>query len=103
MARRPSDEESALWRRAMHDVRPRRRAHAVPLPQAKPAPPDPPTAPVPAPAPAAAPKPAVGTGLDRRSAQRLRRGELAIEGRLDLHGMTQDEAHDALHRFVARM
>lgn len=38
--------------------------------------------------------------IDRRSAQKLRRGKLAIEGRLDLHGMTQDEAYHALSGFV---
>jgi DNA-nicking Smr family endonuclease len=108
MARRPSEEETALWRRAMHDVRPRRRAHAAKLPETMVAPPTAPVPPqpsvaVPTPAPNAAPAAATGTGLDHRSAQRLKRGELAIEGRLDLHGMTQEEAHDALNRFVARM
>ncbi|HZT51901.1 MAG TPA: Smr/MutS family protein [Stellaceae bacterium] len=48
------------------------------------------------PPPRAAPTP----GLDKRSAQRLRRGEMPIEARLDLHGMTQDEAHRALERFI---
>ena len=46
----------------------------------------------------APPKP----GLDRRSAQRLKRGQMTIEGRLDLHGMTQAEAHRALDQFIAR-
>jgi DNA-nicking Smr family endonuclease len=41
-------------------------------------------------------------GVDRRQARRLRRGQLAIEGRLDLHGMTQAEAHRALASFVAK-
>jgi DNA-nicking Smr family endonuclease len=40
--------------------------------------------------------------LDRRSAQRLKRGQTAIEARLDLHGMTQAEAHRALLAFIAR-
>ncbi|MCB9988085.1 MAG: Smr/MutS family protein [Rhodospirillales bacterium] len=39
-------------------------------------------------------------GLDRRSEERLRRGKMAIDVRLDLHGMKQDEAHAALDRFV---
>jgi DNA-nicking Smr family endonuclease len=43
-----------------------------------------------------------GRGLDRRTAERLRRGELPIEARLDLHGMTQEEAHTALARFLGR-
>ena len=45
---------------------------------------------------------ALGTGLDRRNSQRLKRGQMAIEARLDLHGMTQAEAHGALARFIAR-
>lgn len=40
-------------------------------------------------------------GMDRRTQQLLRRGKVEIEGRLDLHGMTQTEAHGALIRFVA--
>lgn len=39
-------------------------------------------------------------GLDRRTAERLRRGQYPIEARLDLHGMTQDQAHRALALFV---
>ena len=40
-------------------------------------------------------------GVDKRTAQRLRRGQIAIEGRLDLHGLTQAEAHRALNGFLA--
>jgi DNA-nicking Smr family endonuclease len=39
-------------------------------------------------------------GIDRRTAERLRRGRYPVEARLDLHGMTQPEAHRALHTFV---
>jgi len=38
--------------------------------------------------------------LDRREKQRVARGKVDIEGRLDLHGHTQDEAHGALLRFL---
>jgi DNA-nicking Smr family endonuclease len=41
-------------------------------------------------------------GLDRRQALRLRRGQVSIEARLDLHGMTQAQAHHALASFLAR-
>lgn len=40
-------------------------------------------------------------GVDRATAERLRRGRYPIEATLDLHGMTQDEAHHALSGFVA--
>lgn len=46
-------------------------------------------------------KPLAQPALDRRTAQRLQRGQLAIEGRLDLHGMTQKEAYPALVRFIS--
>jgi DNA-nicking Smr family endonuclease len=40
-------------------------------------------------------------GIDRATAERLKRGRRVIEARLDLHGMTQAEAHRALAGFVA--
>ncbi|WP_419798366.1 MAG: Smr/MutS family protein [Terasakiella sp.] len=40
------------------------------------------------------------SGVDKRTMERLRRGQMAMEGRLDLHGMTQDQAHAALLRFM---
>jgi DNA-nicking Smr family endonuclease len=50
------------------------------------------------------PKPALApnASLDRRTDERLRRGRLSIQARLDLHGMTQAEAHAALNGFVQR-
>jgi DNA-nicking Smr family endonuclease len=39
-------------------------------------------------------------GLDRATGERLKRGLRPIEARLDLHGMTQAEAHRALAEFV---
>lgn len=38
--------------------------------------------------------------LGRRAKQRVARGKDAIDGRLDLHGLTQAEAHGALLRFL---
>ena len=40
-------------------------------------------------------------GLDRAGAARLRRGKIPLEGQLDLHGLTQDQAKACLERFVA--
>lgn len=40
-------------------------------------------------------------GVDRATADKLKRGRYPIEATLDLHGMTQDEAHRALTGFVA--
>jgi DNA-nicking Smr family endonuclease len=41
-------------------------------------------------------------GLDRRQKQRLARGTETIDGRIDLHGRTQSEAHAALLAFLRR-
>jgi DNA-nicking Smr family endonuclease len=37
-------------------------------------------------------------GIDKATLARLKRGEIAIDARLDLHGLTQAEAHRALDR-----
>jgi len=54
--------------------------------------------------PKKAPDPGVTPGrlhnVDRRTADRLKRGRLEIEGRIDLHGMTRAAAQDALTGFV---
>lgn len=106
-------DEIALWQAAMRGVAPLRDAPAQPLPAlSDPVTPDPPAAapqnhatpqrPPPLRAPALLP---ITTdripGLDKASAGRLKRGKLPIEARLDLHGMTQDEAHRRLDRFIA--
>ncbi|MCB1532250.1 MAG: Smr/MutS family protein [Alphaproteobacteria bacterium] len=43
---------------------------------------------------------AKATELDKRTDERLRKGKITIEGTLDLHGLTQDEARPALEKFV---
>lgn len=43
-----------------------------------------------------------GDGLDRRKAERLKRGKLPIEATLDLHGLRQHEAHRRLGQFLAQ-
>jgi len=111
-------EERDLWQRVAKSVTPLH-PHALmpppaselplagppqpePLPKARPK-----TKPVPAARPLRTPASSVVTaaknpasGLDKRMVQRLRKGKMPIDGRLDLHGMTQNEAHRALHRFI---
>lgn len=109
-----SPDEARIWKAITRDV--------VPLPGRDVAVDEPPPeVPVPEPAPAPAltvrlapppppaPKrelPGLGhgdtPGLDRRSAERMKKGEMAIDGRLDLHGLTQDTAHAELTAFVTR-
>ena len=56
--------------------------------------------------PAALPKPELAVPpalapIERRLKQRLSRGQRTVDAKIDLHGMRQDEAHAALHRFLA--
>lgn len=46
------------------------------------------------------PAPPVLAALDRRQRKRVAKGRDAIDGRIDLHGLTQAEAHDALAHFL---
>lgn len=99
----------------MRDTRPLDRQTSQPAkPSASPANPSPslspPTAASPPPEPARAIVPAVPLtaprlpaphGIDRRTLQRLKRGLVNIDSRLDLHGMTQEEAHRRLGVFLA--
>jgi DNA-nicking Smr family endonuclease len=107
--------ERALWRAAIRDVEPLP-GHALPPEPAKPVAvepvPDPPAPmkavavppgqPLPAPTELPTLTYARTPGLDRRTSERLKRGQLPIEARLDLHGMTQDEARRSLDGFVSR-
>ncbi len=43
-----------------------------------------------------------GADVDSRTMARLRRGRIRPEAQLDLHGLTQGEAHRALAAFIAR-
>ena len=40
------------------------------------------------------------SGIDQRSLRKLRRGEIAVGGQLDLHGLTRDGARAALSQFL---
>lgn len=45
--------------------------------------------------------PGTFAGLDRNSGEKLRKGKMAVDAKLDLHGMTQNQAHAAVTRFVS--
>jgi len=120
MPRRPADD-IGLWRRAVRDVAPLRRRpdtrphRAVPPRTPSPAPPRTPSpacgggkgggkageelaVPVHAPPPSARGN---HPGLDRATAERLRRGRYPVDAVLDLHGLTQETAHRRLSGFIA--
>ncbi len=98
-------EERALWDRVRATAIPIRPAPAVadtpPDPPPPPRPPVPPQLqpPTPPAKPARTPAPAAPQ-LDRRRFDKLRRGRLEPESRLDLHGLRADAAHAALNRFI---
>lgn len=80
-------------------------ARAQPAPRPKtPAAAAPVTPPAPrrAPAPSGPPPLVPGqlAGLDRRSGDKLRRGQMTVDAKLDLHGMTQESAHASVVRFI---
>lgn len=115
--RRPTDEERRLWLAATKDVRPLKGPGRPDPPGSKPGtepagktPTAPPAHRMAQPATGrpghqALPPPLVAhrtpqPGVDRRTAERVRKGRLPIEARLDLHGMRKAEAHHALIGFV---
>jgi DNA-nicking Smr family endonuclease len=112
MTKRPvSPPDLDLWRQVANSTKPLRgRARPRPAPPAteKPAPAAP-ARPRASPPPAAPPRkpapPELISGrianVDKRLAERFRRGQLPIEATLDLHGLTQGEAHDRLAGFIA--
>ncbi len=102
-----SSDERKLWKAFTKAIEPLRTpalddadAEDVPLaPSVVEPKPRPRVAPKPEARPAAAAPPELAS-LDRRTKQRLARGNLSIDAKLDLHGMTQSEAHSALLRFL---
>jgi DNA-nicking Smr family endonuclease len=107
-----SDDEATLWEAVARSIKPLRRPRTKVDPKVKNAAVERPAekeplriqpeelfAGVRAPPTPQISKPALSP-IDRRTKQKLRRGREAIDARLDLHGMTQDQAHRALSRFL---
>ena len=102
----PGDDGSALWDQVMQDVKPLRKAKSDNT--VKPS--------VPAPlkqmtrraAPVAPPPVKIAVRVpgdqevDRRTDQKLKRGQYPVELTLDLHGLTQDAAHAKLLETLRR-
>lgn len=124
--RRPTPDELELFGRVVSDAKPLRRSRRAKVQVEEPPAPDPVPVPPPArpakqapaaqaqpaPVPAAAvpPSPAAlgdhvhggAPGIDRRTQLRLKRGQMPIEARLDLHGLSRERAHAGLNAFLAR-
>jgi len=115
-SRKPPEDDEALWREVTKNVTPLPGRPRVPpkgpaVPGAEPSSPpgmggvrrDVMKAPLPvAPVPLPPLKSGASPGVDRRTSERLRKGRMAIDGRIDLHGMRQGEAHNALRVFLFR-
>jgi len=117
-----SEDDRALWEEVARTATPLHPRRHAPAPESDPpragvSLPDPPAEreplvlrpagrprpPVTWQAPGAGPGP-VGRpepGLDRRTADRLRKGDRAPDARIDLHGLTAARAHARLDRFMA--
>ena len=102
--RRLTDEEIALWTEVARSVA-RRRGAALPIPSnptrpTRPPAPSPTATESPADRPAKPSTPPPLAPIERRLKRELSRGRAAIDGALDLHGLTQAEAHQALRGFL---
>lgn len=102
----PGKDDSDIWRSVTADVKPlkgrcRPVSPAVNTVAVKPKTSGPSTVPTPARKPPEPLKLGHAVGIDKRTAERLRRGQLPIEARLDLHGHTRETAHRALSGFLA--
>jgi DNA-nicking Smr family endonuclease len=112
--RRLTEEEERLWAVVARSIKPLRAGKRVPMaavpklsppklspqsarPVRRAAADHPPAAAAPHPKP-----PASAIAIARREKQQLARGKTEIGGRIDLHGMTQAQAHDALLHFLRR-
>ncbi len=101
-----SDEDRVLWNLVARSTRPLKGRKAEeegpPPPRAAGQTPAAAVANVPPPAAVPPKRQLVGHALDRPTLDKLERGRLTIEGRVDLHGMTQGEAHALLLSFLQR-
>jgi DNA-nicking Smr family endonuclease len=108
MGRRDKEDEAELWARVTGSAAPlkQRNLVSVGLAPAKPPrllkkqPPSPSSTPM-QPKPAPRPRPtASAVTLDRQTSRQLERGRLAVEARLDLHGLRQRDALAQLRKFL---
>ena len=99
-------EDVARTIKPLHKSRVKKKAAAA-KPEAPARPVKPPKPVKPAPGPKPIPKPPIVrhdppplTGLDRRSERRMTRGQVEIEGRIDLHGTGVERSHGRLLNFL---
>lgn len=105
--KRLSEEDRVLWNLVARSTMPLKGKRAVEIPEV-------PSvsmeeamgaaaaSPAPAASPAARPKHSVTHAFDKPTHDKLAKGRLPIEGRVDLHGMTQEQAYSLLLSFLHR-
>ena len=101
-----ADDDSAVWRSVTADVKPLRgrdrlKAAGQIAVGGRPKKPTVPTALAPVRKLVEPLKLGYAPGVDKRTAERLRRGQLPIEARLDLHGHARETAYPILSGFLA--
>lgn len=111
---RTRKEDHELWGRVTKGVKPLRKKPKLPPVAAEPAPapakavkpgkanPAKAKAPPPKPAPLPELSPSKAPGFDKRSYEKFRAGKMAIEARIDLHGLTLEAAHRELAAFIQK-
>jgi len=103
--RRLTDEDRVLWSLVARTAAPLKGKQAGEIPDVVLDPEKTPPRPAPTPTPArqdpAKPKHALHP-LDRPTLEKLSAGRVPIEGRVDLHGLTQDQAYSLLYSFLQR-
>ncbi len=101
--KKPDAKDETLWRSAMQDVKPLKK-DVNPEKTGEPAgePEDTATNTQPSKTSDTPKELPPAAGIDRRTEEKLRQGKFPIEGRLDLHGHTQAQAHNELIQFVER-
>ncbi len=109
MSRRPEEkltgEDRVLWSLVARSATPLRGKRAVDVPDVVLEPETTPPKPAPVPSTQIAEKPGPRHPvhlLDRPTLEKLAKGRMPIEGRVDLHGMTQSEAYSLLYSFLSR-
>jgi len=114
---KPGPDDTSLWKAVTRDVKPIKRKPAAksrPEPAKAASQPTPKKTGAMAPARPVAVKPAIqptrpprelthgrASDIDKRSLERLRRGQMPIEAEIDLHGHTLEAAHRVLNAFIA--
>jgi DNA-nicking Smr family endonuclease len=100
-----SEEDRVLWSLIARSAVPLKGRRAVEVPDVAPPPDAAPAGPARPDAPASATKPRTMPALhalDEPTHDKLAKGRLPIEGRVDLHGLTQSEAYSLLYSFLSR-